>query len=147
MTDGNRWLAVGGFAFVALFVAAMIASGGQLGSAGDPDRQFVSYFNDTGNRARDIGGAYLLAAAGLAFVVFLAQMYTTLRERAVGRLLPLTALGTGLIFVALLFAAAAALSAVSTSLAFAAIFDEERHAIGLGDDLVLDRDRQRLAHR
>ena len=129
-TNSNRWLAVSGFVFVVLFLAAVLVSGGQLGSAGDPDQQFVSYFNDTSNRARDIAGAYVLAAAGLAFVAFLAQMYTTLREHAVGRVLPLTALGAGLVFVALLLAAAAALSAVPTSLALAAMFDEERHEFG-----------------
>ena len=130
IANSNRWLAVSGFVFVALFVAAVLVSGGQLGSAGDPDEQFVSYFSDTSNRARDIAGAYVLAASGMAFVVFLAQMYTTLREHAVGRVLPLTALGAGLIFVALLLAAAAALSAVPTSLALATIFDEERHEFG-----------------
>ena len=130
MANSNRWLAISGFVFVALFIAAVLVSGGQLGSAGDPDEQFVSYFSDTSNRVRDIAGAYVLAAAGLAFVVFLAQMYTTLREHAVGRVLPLTALGAGLIFIALLLAAAAALSAVPTSLALAAIFDEERHEFG-----------------
>lgn len=108
----------------------MLVSGEQLGSVGDPDQQFVSYFSDTSNRVRDIAGAYVLAAAGLAFVVFLAHMYATLREHAVGRALPLTALGAGLIFVALLLAAAAALSAVPTSLALAAMFDEERHEFG-----------------
>ena len=127
IANSNRWLAVSGFVFVALFVAAVLVSGGQLGSAGDPDEQFVSYFSDTSNRVRDIAGAYVLAAAGLAFVVFLAHMYATLRERSGGRGLPLIAFGAGLVFVALLLAAAAALSAVPTSHAIAAIFDEERH--------------------
>ncbi|MEX2159491.1 MAG: hypothetical protein WEB04_08835 [Dehalococcoidia bacterium] len=130
MTANNRWLAASAFAFVALFIAAMLVSGGQLGSAGDPDRQFVSYFNDTTNRVRDIAGAYVLAAAGLAFVAFLAHMYAALRERTGERELPLIALGAGLVFVALLLAAAAALSAVPTSYAYAAIFDEERHEFG-----------------
>jgi hypothetical protein len=130
VTSGNRWPVVSGFVFVALFVAAVLVSGGQLGSAGDPDRQFVSYFNDTSNRVRDIAGAYVLAAAGLAFVVFLAHMYATLRERSGQRALPLIALGAGLVFVALLLAAAAALSAVPTGMAYAALFDEERHEFG-----------------
>jgi hypothetical protein len=115
---------------VALFVAAVIISGDQLGRVGDPDRQFVSYFNDTSNRVRDIAGAYVLAASGMAFVVFLARLYARLGANAEGRALPLIALGAGLIFVALLLAAAAALSAVPTSLALAAMFDEERHEFG-----------------
>jgi hypothetical protein len=127
VTSGNRWLVASGFVFVALFVAAVIVSGEQLGSVGDPDQQFVSYFNDTSNRARDIAGAYVLAAAGLAFVVFLAHMYSTLRERSGQGVLPLIALGAGLVFVALLLAATAALSAVSTSMAYADLFGEERH--------------------
>ena len=45
MTGGTRWPAVSGFVFVALFVAAMIVSGEQLGSVGDPDEQFISIFN------------------------------------------------------------------------------------------------------
>ena len=130
IANSNRWLAVSGFVFVALFVAAVLVSGGQLGSAGDPDEQFVSYFSDTSNRVRDIAGAYVLAAAGLAFVVFLALMYATLREHSGQRALPLVALGAGLVFVALLFAAAAALSSVATSMAYAELFDEERHEFG-----------------
>ena len=127
MTNGNRWLAVSGFVFVALFIAAVLVSGEQLGSAGDPDEQFVSYFSDTSNRVRDIAGAYVLAAAGLAFIVFLAHVCVALREHSGLRALPLVALGAGLIFVALLLAAAAALSAVPTSMAYADLFDEERH--------------------
>ncbi len=126
----RRWPAVSGFVFVGLFVAAVLVSGGQLGSLGDPDRQFVAYFNDTGNRVRDIAGAYVLAAAGMAFIVFLAHVCVALREHSGGRALPLIALGAGLVFVALLLAAAAALSAVPTSMAYAALFDEERHEFG-----------------
>jgi MFS family permease len=126
----RRWLAVSGFVFVALFVAAVLVSGGQLGSAGDPDEQFVSYFSDTTNRVRDIAGGYVLAAAGLAFIVFLANVCVALREHSGERRLPLIALGAGLVFVVLLLAAAAALSAVPTSMAYAALFDEERHEFG-----------------
>ncbi len=127
--SSQRWAAAAGFAFVGLFVAAVLVSGEQLGSAGDPDRQFIAYFSDTSNRVRDIAGAYVLAAAGLAFAVFLAHVCAALLDTG-GRALALTALGAGLIFVALLFAAAAALSAVPTSLAYAALFDEERHEFG-----------------
>jgi len=126
----RRWAAASGFAFVGLFVAAVLVSGEQLGSAGDPDRQFVAYFSDTSNRVRDIAGAYVLVVAGLAFVVFLAHICASLLEHSDARALPLVALGAGLIFVALLLAAAAALSAVPTSLAYAALFDEERHEFG-----------------
>ena len=123
IANSNRWLAVSGFVFVALFVAAVIVSGEQLGSLGDPDRQFVSYFNDASNRARDIASAYVLAAAGLAFVVFLAHMYATLRERSGGRGLPLIAFGAGLVFVALLLAAAAAcIAAIALAARTAGIF-------------------------
>lgn len=131
MTESSRrWAAASGFAFVGLFIAAVLVSGGQLGSAGDPDRQFIAYFSDTSNRVRDIIGAYFLVAAGLAFVVFVANLHAMLPERSGQRALPLIAFGGGLVFVALLFAAAAALSAVPSSLAYAAIFDEERHEFG-----------------
>jgi hypothetical protein len=130
VTTGNHWLVASGFLFVALFVGAVMVSGEQLGSVGDPDQQFVSYFDDTSNRARDIAGAYVLAAAGLTFVVFLAHMYSTLRARSGQTALPLIALGAGLVFVALLLAATAALSAVSTSMAYADLFGEEQHQFG-----------------
>lgn len=128
--SSRHWAAASGFGFVGLFIAAVLVSGGQLGSAGDPDRQFVAYFSDTSNRVRDIAGAYVLAAAGLAFIVFVANLYAMLPEGSGKQALPLMAFGAGLVFVALLLAAAAALSAVPTSLAYAAIFDEERHEFG-----------------
>jgi hypothetical protein len=86
--SARRWAAASGFAFVGLFVAAVLVSGGQLGSAGDPDRQFVSYFSDTTNRVRDIVGAYFLVAAGLAFVVFLANMHAMLPDAPIGESFP-----------------------------------------------------------
>lgn len=125
----RRWAAASGFAFAGLFVAAILTLGEQLGSAGDADRHFEAYFSETSNRVRDIVGAYVLVAAGLAFVAFIANLFALLPDRARGAP-ALIALGTSFVFAALLLAAAAALSSVATSLAYASMFDEDPHEFG-----------------
>jgi hypothetical protein len=127
VTDSpRRWTVLSGFAFVGLFIAGLILLGDALGSVGDSDEQFVSYFGSNANHARDIVGAYTLTVAGLAFVVFLAHVCAALREHS-GRELPLVAFGAALACAALLMAAAAALSAIATSHAVAGLFDEPPH--------------------
>jgi hypothetical protein len=126
----HRWTAASGFLFAVLFVVAMALLGEQLGSVGDPDRQFRSYVANESNRARDIAGAYVLVAAGIAFMLFSARASTLLagdRDHQVARHV---AFGAGIAVTGLVIAAAAALSAVSTSLSYAAMFDEERHEFG-----------------
>ena len=66
-----RGVARAGAVFVVLFAAAFALSLGDLvGAFADPDRVFVDRFADSGKRARDIAGSYLLAFAGLTFVWF-----------------------------------------------------------------------------
>ena len=58
-----------GLVFIVLFVGAILVSGYFLDFAA-PDRFFIERFQDAGARVRDVGGAYLLALAGLAFAWF-----------------------------------------------------------------------------
>lgn len=126
----RRWIAISGAAFVVFFVTALVMLGDQLGSVGDPDRQFISYHADVGNRAQDIAGAYLLIGAAVAFLAFMTHIYALLRRTDDASILPIVALASGVALVVMLVAAAAALSAVSVSLAFADVFGEEPHQFG-----------------
>ena len=109
----------------------MILLGDQLGSVGDPDSQFMSHFSDSGKRAKDIVGAYLLACAALAFLLFLAGLSAFLRTES-DRIAAVAQVSmiSGLAFVAALLVGAASLSAVSSSVAYADLFGEPSHQFG-----------------
>lgn len=127
MNPGSgRWAATSGVAFAALFVAGILTLGKLGGSFGDSDETFISYYADSGNRARDIVGAYLLAGAGLSFLWFLSHLRGRLRAAGdEAARLSGVAFVSSIVFVAMLFAAGAALVTVNASLAFGDLFDEE----------------------
>ena len=143
----RRWFAFSGVAFAALFIAGALTLGELAGSVGDSNATFIAYYDDEGNRARDIAGAYLLAAAGLVFLWFLAslrrRLRTTVDETSV---LPSVVLGAGIAFVAMLFAAAASLATVNISITFGAIFDEESPVLGGPEMAVLPQFGYVLLH-
>jgi hypothetical protein len=132
----KRWFAVSGVAFAVLFVAGALSLGELAGSVGDSNATFVSYYDDEANRARDIAGAYLLAAAGLAFLWFLTSLRRLLRTPGDDTsMLPTIVLVAGIAFVSMLFAAGAALSTVNVSITFGAIFDE--HGVLGGSEMAV----------
>ena len=59
-----------GAVFVVLFTSGLVALGDLLGSFADSDSTFVDHFSDSGNRAKEIAGSYLLVLAGVCFVWF-----------------------------------------------------------------------------
>ena len=115
-----------GVAFALLFVAGILALGELSGSVGDSDETFISYYADSGTRARDIVGGYLLAGAGLSFLWFLNHLRGRLSTAESGPAgLSGVAFASGVVFVVILFAAGAALATVNVSLTFGEIYGEE----------------------
>jgi hypothetical protein len=129
--NGSTWTAVAGFVFVLAFVFAAVLLGEQLGSVGDPDRQFEGLYDDDADRRRDILGGLIIGVAGLSFVWFLNDICARLRAtNESNATLSWLAFSSGLLFVAMLFAGGAALSSVASSLEFGDVFDEDPHAFG-----------------
>jgi len=103
-----RWERLGalaGIAYVALFLIAIAVSGE---GAGDTNAEITEYYADDGNRNKDIAGYFLLVAAALMFLWFLAYLRVRLlrAEAEPGRLSAL-AFGSGVASAVLLMAAAA----------------------------------------
>ena len=101
----QRWGPLSGVAYVVLFLVGILAGGE---GAGDSPEEHVAYYADAGNRAKDFVIFFVLVAAGLAFLWFLAGLRGIL-VRAEGEVARWTALayGAGITSVALFLGAAA----------------------------------------
>lgn len=101
----ERFGALAGIAYVVLFLITFAVSGE---GAGDTNAEITEYYADGGNRDRDISGYFLLVAAALMFLWFLAYLRVRLlrAEAEPGRLSAL-AFGSGVASAVLLMAAAA----------------------------------------
>lgn len=93
-----------GAVFVVLFVGAGIPLGELIGSFADPDRQFVSLFSESGNRAAYLADAFLLVLAGLAFIWFVFALSVDTGRRRLPLLVTGTSAAGGMILAALAFA-------------------------------------------
>jgi hypothetical protein len=113
MNNWARWSPVTGILFVALWLVAFAVTDGSPDS-GDSDAKIVAYYADSGHRARDIVGLFLILAASLLFLWFLASLRSRL-ARAEGRAGALTAaaFGAGLVSSVLWFVAIAVFVAPS----------------------------------
>jgi hypothetical protein len=105
MSTWTRWSPATGIAFVALWIIAFAITSGSPDS-GASDAKIVAYYADSGHRARDITGLFLILAAALLFLCFLSSLRSRLAQ-AEGRAGPFTAaaFGSGLVSTALWFAA------------------------------------------
>jgi hypothetical protein len=123
----ERWAAVAGFAYVALFVAAF-----SLGiEVGPTDREILEHYADSGARAKEVVAFFLIAGAALVFVVFASALRGRI-VRAEGGVASLSAVAwAGAIAYAALTLAG---NAVSRAPAFAA----------MDDDFELDPNARRL---
>ena len=102
-----------------------------LGSFADPDRAFEVYFADSANRAGNIVGGILLAAAALVFLWFLQHLRPRLQpDTTRPPTLPNFVYSTGQTFVALLLVGTAALVTVPVTLAFATLTDDQPFTTG-----------------
>jgi len=66
----ERWAALAGVAFVALYVAAF-ALGIEVGNS---DREILDYYGNSAHRAKEVVAFFLISSAALAFVVFAAAL-------------------------------------------------------------------------
>jgi len=114
----ERWAPLGGIIFVVLLIIGV----GLIGDHPDPDasnQEISDYLGDSGAHTRNIIGAYLWAVAGIAFLLFLAQLRSVLRaaEGAPGTLSNL-GFASGLVFTVLLMTGGAAIAAVAGAVEF-----------------------------
>jgi hypothetical protein len=113
----NRWAPVGGILFAVLLIAGIIVRG----TTPDYDRpdEWIPYFQDSGNRTQQIIGGYLVILSALAFLVFATALYGRMRAAEGERSrLPMLTFGSGMVFVALLLAAATVFTSVAGSVSF-----------------------------
>jgi hypothetical protein len=103
--------------FVVLFVAGIFLI--NTPESDEPLTKFKEFYDDSGNRAQVIISAYLLILAGVFFLWFLASLRVRLLsvEGAPGRLTSI-AFGGGLVFVAMLIAAACAFAFIAGEISF-----------------------------
>jgi hypothetical protein len=102
---------VAGIAFAVLFGAALVLLR-NLPIVSVDDAQIAEWFRTGGDTAIIIGGLYLAPFAGIAFLWFIAVVRDQIGERE-DRFFATVFFGSGLLFVALLFSAAAIVSALA----------------------------------
>lgn len=107
-----------GTVFLVVFVAAVFLNGDVAGSFADPDSQFVSIYADASNRATYVGGAFLLALAGLSFAWFAYALSSEAGSFRFPLLITGGAAGIGMIVAALAWAT------VPISISFGALVDD-----------------------
>ncbi len=116
--DGSIWrriAAFSGIAFAVLLVAGSLLTSGTLPDGDSP--RVAEFYADGANRAKLIIGAYLLAVAGLAFLAFLSYLAGRIRSAEGDRpRLSVAVFGAGLVFVAMLFAAAACFASIAADI-------------------------------
>jgi len=122
----DRSGAASGLAFVVLFVGGVVPIGELLGSFGDSDATFETYFASTSNRVGNIVGGALLGGAGFVFIWFLHHLRRWLQPHDAGSATLVNFMfASGLVFVALLLGGTAALVTVPVTLAFGELFDTQ----------------------
>jgi hypothetical protein len=108
MPAANRAVTViAALAFATFYVAALFGVM-DLPEEADTDAAVLATYTDSGKRAGLTAGVYLLAAAGLSFLWFLASLRARLRPKNGDAPLATIALAGGLVYVAMLFTAGAA---------------------------------------
>jgi hypothetical protein len=94
MTLWARWWPLTGLAFVGLWIGALAATGNDV-STDDSDAKILAYYAKSGNRDRHIVAFFLILAATLFFVWFLAKLRERLVRAEGGAAGTLTALAYG----------------------------------------------------
>jgi len=113
MQNWARWSPVAGIVFVVLWIITFVITGNSPDSS-DSDAKIVSYYADSGHRARDIAALFLVLAASLFFLWFLASLRARLVQAEGGSAgLAAAAFGAGLVWAVLTFAAVVSFAAPS----------------------------------
>jgi len=114
----SRWGAIAGIAFVVLYVVRFVAFL-DTPESDAPVREWTQYFEDSGHRTQSVLGGYTQLLAGLGFLCFLWALRNRLRwAEGSSEGLSTLAWGSGLVFVGLVFASAAAMMTVAAGVEF-----------------------------
>lgn len=110
-----RWMAAAGIVFGILLVAGSLL----INLPDGTDEQVTSFYADSGNRTGLLIAAYILVAAGIAFLIYLVDLQTRFRavDSAGGPWGQISRI-SGIVFVALLIAGAIMLASVAANIAF-----------------------------
>jgi hypothetical protein len=114
-TDLVRWAALGGAAYVVLFVVGVILFFGNSPDSGSPPAKIIAYYSDSGHRDR-INVGWIVAGLSLfCFLWFVGALRQTVRrlEGEDGFLTVLTTIG-GVLYAALALAGLAVNTAIRT---------------------------------
>jgi hypothetical protein len=110
----ERWAALGGVAYVVLFVVGSIVLFGGTPDSGAPPAKVVAYYSDSGHRDRVSLGWALIGLGLFAFLWFLGALRGAVRRRdADGLLTTVTGVG-GAVYASLALAAIAVNAAIRT---------------------------------
>jgi hypothetical protein len=110
----TEWAALGGVAFVVLFITGLYFMFNGAPDLGGPPDKIIAYFSDSGHRDRIVFGWALVSLGLLSFLFFVASLRQTVsRFDSQGILTTLTTLG-GAIYATLALAAVALESGVGT---------------------------------
>jgi magnesium-transporting ATPase (P-type) len=113
----ERTAAVAGFAFVVLYVAAFA-----LGiEVGDSDQEIIEYYEDSGNRTKEVVAFFFIAGAALGVGVFAAALRSIIASLEQERAMLAALVWTGGITCAALVLTG---NAISRATAFAAMEDD-----------------------
>jgi hypothetical protein len=115
-TSLQRWIPVTGIVFIPLFIVGIMLADQPL--SGRNSFELVDFYRDTGNRVQVLIGGYVLTVAGLVLLPFLNHLRSVIQEAEDERLLSVGAYGTGLVFVGLFLAGAAASTAIPAGIHF-----------------------------
>ena len=94
-----RWSPVGGVIFVALYLVGLALTSSP--DSGKPDEKIVAHYAKAGTRHQDIASFFLILAAGLAFVWFLAMLRNRLTRSEGPGPWTAAAFGAGFVSIAL----------------------------------------------
>jgi hypothetical protein len=111
-----RAAGVAGILFAAFFVCSLLMLQGAPG-AGSTSAEIAGWYLRSGSRHLAIVGLYLVPFAGISFLWFIAVIRSHIGDRE-DQFFATVFLGSGLLFVAMLFAAAAAAGAPLASVRF-----------------------------
>jgi hypothetical protein len=114
----QKWGAVAGLGFSVLFVLRFLAF---LDTPDNdaPTSEWLEYFQDSGNRALSIAGAYVMVFSALAFLCFVWALRARLRSaESDGLALSTLVFGSGVAFVTMLLASSAAMATVPAGIEF-----------------------------
>ena len=114
----QRWIPLCGVLFVILFIVGISFAGNSLDSS-ESDQAYLDWYGDSGHQTASIAGAYVLALAGVAMLLFMNRLRAVVAQAEGGQQLfaPFILAG-GTAFVVALGIAAASFVAVPAGVKF-----------------------------